>query len=83
MPDSTIKKVEAGWLATKAPIHTILWRGCMGKPDPRAARTFSSASPSMLIIRATALRSGTVSRSQAITECSDMRSFVVRTGFAQ
>ena len=29
----------------------------------------------MSIIRATAFRSGTVSKSQAITECSDMRSF--------
>jgi hypothetical protein len=57
-------------------MQTILCNGCLGNVDPRASRTSASLAFGKSSILAAAARSGTVSRSHTMTDCSDMGLFL-------
>ena len=59
---------------TNAPMQTILCSGCLGKPGPIASRTSASAALGRSSILAAAARSGMVSKSHAMIDCSGIRS---------
>src|SRR6266536_423111 len=81
-PRASMRQPSSALRATSAPIHAILWRGCLGKPVPRAARTSSSGAPTISSILAPAARSGMVSKSQTMT-CSETISATLRAQLIQ